>query len=525
MKLSPRPAVFKSTSHEIIACTILCMAQFISVGVSNQALALMNIVSRSFGSADASDATWFTAAFALVVSTFIIASGKLGDIYGLKKCFILGYVWITVWSIITGVSVYANSTIFFIVCRAFLGLGFSVILPNGIGLLGISYPPGSRKNLWFGILGASAPVGASLSCIISGAIGEYWHWSWCFYILGITAAVLSVGAYFYLPNVIAETHESSAKMDWYGAATGIAGLLLICIAWNQAPLVGWEHEAYVLVIFAIGVVLLAVFFYLEIKVIQFPLLPKEVMNLHTGLTLLGVGLGWGSFGVWTFYYWAFLLNLRGYGETLTGVTYVPLMIFGVVAALTVSYLISRTNPSLLIFGSSWAFLVGILMLALTPVHQTYYLMLMIQMIPLSFGMDMSFPSSSIVLSNHLPRHHQGMAGSLLTTITNYSMGLSLGIAATVERYVAKGDTHYERLESGYRGAMWTGVGLASAGVIVSGILLVLSYVNNVSSSEKGNNNTNEDDKIYTDSSQDKDIDGVNMEASNDPVAPNASEKV
>ncbi|ODQ77023.1 hypothetical protein BABINDRAFT_10556 [Babjeviella inositovora NRRL Y-12698] len=476
INLSPRPDVFRSNLHEILATGIICMAQFVTVAVNNQALALMNTVSESFGSNSNSDKAWFSAAFALSVSTLILISGKIGDLYGHKACFIAGYAWISAWSIVAGASVYVNSTIFFIICRALLGMGFAFLLPCAIGLLALCYKNGSRKELVWGILGAAAPAGACFGGIISGALAG--SWSWCFYILSISSAFFAVAAYFLVPNVRAEKKPDtelarvsppppSQAMDWYGGVTGVAGLVLIMVAWNQAPIMLWS-EPYVPVLFAVGLLLMGAFFFLELRVVANPLVPLEVINRKIGVTLLSVGLGWGSFGVWGFYYWALCLNLREYTPLLTGVSYIPVCLFGILAAFTVSYSISRINPSILIFISNMSFFASSLLLALTPVNQTYWILLFILMIPLSFAMDMSFPSSSLILSNYLPRHHQGTAGSLVSTVTNYAMGLALGVAGTAEVYTATGDNAYDRMLSGYRGAMWTGVGIAGLGVVTSG---------------------------------------------------------
>lgn len=79
-------------------------------------------------------------------------------------------------------------------------------------------------------------------------------------------------------------------------------------------------------------------------------------------------------------------------------------------------------------------------------------------------MDMSFPAASIIISNHLPREHQGLAGSLVNTLVNYSIALALGIASTVENNVNNGG---QDLEKGYRGALYFGVGLAGFGLLMA----------------------------------------------------------
>jgi MFS family permease len=78
--------------------------------------------------------------------------------------------------------------------------------------------------------------------------------------------------------------------------------------------------------------------------------------------------------------------------------------------------------------------------------------------------DMSFPAATLLLSNSLPREHQGTAASLVATIINYSISLALGFAGTVE--VHTNDSGKDLLR-GYRGALYLAIGLSGLGVVLS----------------------------------------------------------
>lgn len=84
---------------------------------------------------------------------------------------------------------------------------------------------------------------------------------------------------------------------------------------------------------------------------------------------------------------------------------------------------------------------------------------------------MSFPSGTIILSNNMPREHQGLAASLVNTIVNYSISIGLGLAGTVESQVNRGGTDTLR---GYRGASYMGIGLAGLGVGVATMFVIRS---------------------------------------------------
>lgn len=86
---------------------------------------------------------------------------------------------------------------------------------------------------------------------------------------------------------------------------------------------------------------------------------------------------------------------------------------------------------------------------------------------------MSFPSGTLILSNAMPRKHQGLAASLVSTTVNYSISIGLGFAGTVETYVNDGG---KDVLKGYRGALYMGVGLAGSGVIISSAYVLVGLI-------------------------------------------------
>ncbi|KAG9513386.1 hypothetical protein KCU93_g10079, partial [Aureobasidium melanogenum] len=111
-----------------------------------------------------------------------------------------------------------------------------------------------------------------------------------------------------------------------------------------------------------------------------------------------------------------------------------------------------------------AFLVGSTLVAFMPVDQINWAQTFVAVIIMPWGMDMSFPSGTILLSNSMPREQQGMAASVVNTVVNYSISLSLGIAGTVDSSINGGGNDVLR---GYRGALYLGVGLSGFGLLLA----------------------------------------------------------
>lgn len=464
------PAYFDKAWKEYCFIFSAMAGQLLNQAASTMTLSIMKILAKDLNS-NSSKQSWLMASSPLVSGSFILVSGRLGDIYGLKKALMGGYIFLTIWTLICGLSSFAHNDTFFIVSRAFQGLGISFILPNVLGIVGNIYKPGTlRKNMVISLIGMCAPIGALFGSLFAGivVIKDEKNWPWAFYAYSIASVLTAVISFKVIPeNIPTNVHRFS--MDWIGAGIGVAGLILFNFVWNQGAIVGWA-EGYIIALLIISVFLLMFFFIFEIKWAKMPLLPREVTGSRSSFMILGsMMLGWGSFGIWTFYYFEILLKLRNYSPVWAGGTYFTFAIFGSIASITVGLSIKRVGPAVILFVSMVAFVCGSIILSVTPAHQTYFRSCLGAMVILAFGMDLSFPAASIILSDSLPMQYQGMAGSLVNTVVNYSMSLFLGIGGTVERHINKDGTE---LLKGYRAALYSAVAFASLGVIISGIFML-----------------------------------------------------
>ncbi|CCE62628.1 hypothetical protein TPHA_0C04790 [Tetrapisispora phaffii CBS 4417] len=470
---SQKPQYFSSKLHEWAFIFTCLMGQLLNQAGTTQSMSIMNIIAEDFGS-ETSKQAWLFASFPLVSGSFILVGGRFGDIYGLKKMLLLGYAILTIWSIICGLTHYTHSDDFFIVAKAFQGLGVSFILPNIIGLVGTIYEPGSmKKNITISFIGAMAPLGATFGGLFSGivVVKDDKNWPWTFYAFAIVSFLVGVTCYFFVPDNV-PTNTNNLKMDWIGSAVGVVGLLLFSFVWNQAPMDGWD-KAYIIVLLVISVILIIAFFIYEINYAEVPLLPKAITgNRHIIMILLAIFMGWGTFGIWSFYYFSFSLNLRHFSPVWTGGAYFAFILSGFTIASCVGFLIKIIRPSIILVISITGFTMGNLIFAVTPADQTYWRNTFGMMLLLPLGMDLSFPASSIILSDQLPPEYQGMAGSLVNTMVNYSQSFCLGVATTVEKQInSSGDD----LLKGYRAAFYTGVGIGTLGISIASLYMFETF--------------------------------------------------
>ncbi len=98
----------------------------------------------------------------------------------------------------------------------------------------------------------------------------------------------------------------------------------------------------------------------------------------------------------------------------------PVTISGTIASLTTGFVISKIGPGWVMLISMFAFMIGNILTATMPIHQTYWAQAFVTIVIIPWGMDMSFPAGTLIMSNAVKKEHQGMAASLIMTIVNYS---------------------------------------------------------------------------------------------------------
>ena len=418
-----------SLPREIVAVGLICLAQFTTQFALGQVLSILHIIGDHFEVKNPGVLSWLIAGYSLTVGTFILFSGRLGDLFGWKRMLIIGYVWFCFWSLIAGLAWYSNHVLF-IWARVLGGIGPAITMPNGLALLGALYGPGKRKNMAFAVFGGLAPGGGIAGQAFAGVFALAW-WPWAFWSFGIALAVIAVVAALAIPDpqeakpglrgrsFIDALHE----LDLLGATVGITALVLFNFSWNQAPIAGWQSP-YVIVTLLLGLILMPTFIYIELKVARNPLLPPSLLTVDNAFVLGCVACGWSNFGIWIFYLWQILETLRGTLPLLSTAYLSPVAISGMIAAVITGILLSKLRPAWVMTIALCMFLTGTILVATLPVHQIYWAQLFVTGLVAPFGMDMSFPSATLVVSNSVDKAHQGIAASLVNTIVRF---LSLSI--------------------------------------------------------------------------------------------------
>lgn len=453
-----------SVVREILFMSFMCLSQLLTQAAVAQTMNTQFHIAKTFGVEDnPGEMSWFAASFSMIVGTFILISGRLGDIYGYKVLYVIGYLWFGVFSLLCGFAGLTKSTIFFTTMRGLQGMGPAIMMPNTQALIGSYYPESHKKNICLALFGAVAPSGFLVGALFSGFFAVVHTWQWTFWTCGILSIFFGVVSIFIIPKKIGL--KSSGKFDYWGSLFGVSGLVLINFALNQGPNVGWKTP-YVYILLIVGVISMVVFFLVEKKV-EDPLVPSSVLKGDIAFILGCIAAGWSCFGVWLYYMFRWALIIDGNNAVMAAVTTIPCSPMGVIAAITGAVLLTKVPSGIVMWLANLAFLVGIILMGLRPVGQIYWAQKFVSLLIQPIGMDMSFPAGCILLSSFLPRRQQGIAGSIVSTVVNYSIAIGLGLAAAVEYYTSAADNQFESNLKGIRHAFYMGIGLAGLGLAIS----------------------------------------------------------
>ncbi|KAF4267654.1 hypothetical protein CNMCM8714_002977 [Aspergillus fumigatus] len=416
---------------------ILCSTQLFVQGAFGYILIPLHIVGQTFGQgpSEATRMTWHVGGYSLTVGTFILIAGKLGDLYGSKRILVLGWAWFGVWSVIGGCSAFTHSPVFFDTARALQGIGPALLLPNALAIAGRTYPPGKKKNMIFSAFAVAAPLGCFTAGVVGSVFAQYVWWPWVMWTYSIGCFIIAAVGLWVIPSDYPRCQKAATlQFDYIGSVLGVAGLLLLNISWNQAPIDGWSTP-YVYVLLIGGFLVLGLFVLQERRA---PGIRSWILSSNFAMCLLWIQQ---------------CSSRQGPSQ-------------GILPALATPYLMAVITSGWLMAIACAAFLGGCILQSTAPVEQSYWMNTFWSFVIMAWGMDISFPASTTILSDAVPVKHQGASASLVNTVINYSIAIGLGIAGTVEAEVSHQGVNQLR---GYRAALWSSVGLAA---LAFGIALV-----------------------------------------------------
>ena len=239
----------QSDRRKWIGLLLLCMVQFmvvLDIAIVNVALPAIQ-TDLDFTQ---ENLQWVISAYALVFGGFLLLGGRLADVLGRRRVFMVGLVIFTVGSLLCGLA-WSESSL--IAARALQGLGAATISPSALSILTTTFREGRERNIALGAWGAVGGVGAAAGVLLGGILVDVLSWPWIFWVnvpVGIASLIAA-------PILLTESRDDREPgFDVLGAVLVTAGLSILVLGITKGHDWGWTSGRTIGVFAASAVLLL-----------------------------------------------------------------------------------------------------------------------------------------------------------------------------------------------------------------------------------------------------------------------------
>ena len=403
---------------------------------------------------------WVITAYAILFGGFLLLGGRLADILGRRRIFVVGVALFTFASILSGLAWSPTSLIVF---RGLQGLGGALFAPAGLSILMTTFREGRERNLALGIWGAASGGGAAVGVLLGGVLTSYLSWPWVFYLnvpVGLALVLLA-------PRKLAESRSDTAgrHFDVAGASAITASLMVLVYALTRATQSGWTSFSTVALLAAAA--LLGVAFLGIERRAESPLVPFEVFRGNTlatanVITTIIASIAFSGFFLLTLY----LQQGLHYSAAESGLAFTAI-------AGTVAVMSNIAQRFVTRFGARRVLVAGLLFMAASeaylvrlPVHGHYVIDLLPAFVLLGVGMGTSFIAVTIAALAGVPGRDAGIASGLVNTSRQIGGAIGLAAVTTIATSAAGGHTLADTTH-GYRVAFGTLGVLALVGAVLT----------------------------------------------------------
>jgi EmrB/QacA subfamily drug resistance transporter len=453
-----------------LALIIVCLGDLMIVlDVTIVGVALPSI-QEDLGFSDTSLA-WVVNAYLLTFGGFLLLGGRLGDLFGHRRLFLIGITLFTLASLACGL---ATTQELLVGARAVQGLGAAVVSAVALSLIVTLFTEPAERAKAMGVFGFVASGGGSLGVLLGGVLTDVLNWHWIFLVnvpIGIAVVVLSLVV---LPGTRGRLF--AGRLDVGGAVAVTASLMVAVYAIVNGNEVGWLTFR-TLGLLGVAAVLLGVFLLLEARV-RSPLVPLGLFRLRNIAVSNVVGVLWaGSMFAWFFLSALYLQLVLGYSPLQVGLAFLPgNLVMGALSIGLSAKLVMRfgIRPPLAV-GLLLAAL-GLLLFARAPVDGNFVVDVLPPMILMGLGAGMAFNPVLLAAMGDVEPQDAGLASGVVNT--SFMMGGALGLAvlaslaaSRTDTLLDSGDSQIVALTGGYHAAFLVGALFAAAAAAIGGLLL------------------------------------------------------
>jgi len=348
--------------------------------------------------------SWVFAIYMLASTTTMPIYGKLADLFGRRKMYLIGLTIFLIGSLLCG---FATTMMELVLYRGVQGLGAGALMPLSMTIAADIFPP-ERRGKFMGLFGTVFAISSIFGPTLGGALVDYVHWSWIFFInlpLGLMAILfIRIGL---TDN---RTAEGKRAIDWLGAITLTSAIISILLALVLGDPSQNTSYTSIIALFVLGGLLLVAFVFIESRA-QEPIIPLHLFRIRVISfgSMIGFCMSAAMFGAIA-YIPLFVQGVIGVSPAMAGYILTPLMLSTVVTSTTSGRMMQRFSYRTILVGSLITMMTGFGLMASMDVH-TSITEIMVYMIITGLGMGAVYPTLGTAAAGAVDWNHRGVATS------------------------------------------------------------------------------------------------------------------
>ncbi|MGH7318402.1 MAG: MFS transporter [Candidatus Rokuibacteriota bacterium] len=406
------------------ALTVLALVQFmiiIDITVVNVALpTIQRALNFSAGGL-----AWIVDGYALTAGGLLLLGGRMGDLLGRRRLFLIGTTLFAVASLTSGL---AQNPTMLILSRFGQGAGEALASPAALALVVLLFRDAKERTKALGIWSGLAGLGGTVGVLLSGIIVNFVSWRWIF-LINVPVALVAIAL---VPRLVGESkaETTSRRVDIPGAVLVSGGVLALVDGLLAASRHPWG-SAQVVWPLAGGILALLALIVVERRA-RDPLIPVTFFSNRTRVSanIATAVMASGMFGMF-FLLTLYLQQVLRYSPLETGLAYVPFGI-GIITGITVSTKILERVGARTIIATAYTIAgAGLLLLGGVTVNGSYVSDLLPTILMLSFGMGAAFPAIQIAALHQVSAEDAGLGSGVQNTVLQVGGALGLAVLVTL----------------------------------------------------------------------------------------------
>jgi EmrB/QacA subfamily drug resistance transporter len=412
---------------------------------------------------------WVVNAYMLTFGGFLLLGGRLGDLYGHRKLFLLGIVLFTLASLACGLS---TSQVLLISARAVQGIGGAVVSAAALSLIMNLFTEPAERAKAMGVYGFVCAAGGSIGVLLGGLLTSSLSWHWIFLVnlpIGVAVYMLCIAL---LPNATGQAHGE--RLDIAGALTVTISLMLAVYAIVNGNEMGWGSTQ-TLGMLGCAALLFAIFIGIEARV-QHPLMPLGLFRLRNVATANIAGVLWAAaMFAWFFISALYMQLVLGYSPLHVGLGFLPANLIMAACSLGISaWVVTRFGLRAPLAVGLLLAAAGLALFACAPVGGSFAHDVLPGMLLLGLGAGIAFNPMLLAAMSDVEPAESGLASGVVNTA--FMMGGALGLAVLASLAAARTDSLHvagadalQAVNGGYHAAFMVGAIFAAAAALIGAV--------------------------------------------------------